>query len=147
MRIQAALVAVLLMACGGGEELDEDVFVVRFEASYGECQGSCYFRLEISSDGASHVAYAERKGMRESRKAFLLSQFELNGLLKDVTRARADAWEPVYGCPDCVDQGSYGLTLAGTEELRQSSVDPKVIPAHLAPLIQRMYRTLRVNLS
>lgn len=146
MRIQAVLLAVLMMACGGGEELDEDVFVVRFAASYGECEGACYFRLEISSDGAAHVAYARREGMHESRKAFLLSQFELNGLLNDVTRARSEAWEPVYGCPNCVDQGGYDLTFAGTQEVRRSAVDPKVVPTHLNPLIQRMYRMLRVNL-
>ncbi|NOJ77921.1 MULTISPECIES: hypothetical protein [Myxococcus] len=138
MRIQAVLLAVLLMACGDGGGPDEDAFVARFEASFGQCYGICYYRLDVASDGSAEVAYAERKGARESKQTFLLRQSELDGLLEDAALARTETWAPVYGCPDCVDQGRYSLKLADKGEVREAMVDPMFMPAHLSPMILRL---------
>ncbi|ATB45087.1 hypothetical protein [Corallococcus macrosporus] len=143
MRIQAVVLAVLLMACGdSGGEPDENAFLALFEVSYGNCAGVCYARLDVASDGAAQVSYAERKGRLETKRPFLLWQSELDGLLEDVALSRTEAWESQYGCPECVDQGQYFLKLAGTDGVRQATVDPNVIPEHLAPLIGRLDEVL-----
>ena len=146
MRIQAVLLAVLLMACGEGGGPDEDAFVARFESTFRQCYGVCYYRLDVASDGSAQLAYAERKGKRESKRSFLLRQSDLDGLLGDVALARTETWEPVYGCPDCVDQGEYSLKLADKDEVREAMVDPIFVPAHLAPLIHRLDGVLVKNL-
>ncbi|GHG87658.1 hypothetical protein [Comamonas sp. JC664] len=147
MRIQAVLLAVLLMACGGGDALNEDAFVVRFEASYGECETGCVSRLEVSSEGEARVAVADGPGLPERTRSFSLTRAERAGLLEDVRLSRTEPWEERYGCPDCADQGTFILGLSAGADERGSTVDPMPHrqPAHLTPLLARLEALLIAN--
>ena len=45
------------------------------------------------------------------------------------------AWADRYGCPDCVDQGAYRLTVKEGADTRTTLLDPRQHPTSFDPLL------------
>ena len=150
MRFWAILAGVLAVGCGGSEEAREpsggdetqleEPCTLLFTESYNYCEDNCVWRTKVGADGRGGVSVADSRSAPETKRSFTLTQEELGTLKAVLDESLAQPWEPLYGCPDCYDQGSYtlGYTACGDTASRETQVDPKFPPEHLKPLIARM---------
>jgi hypothetical protein len=140
----AAVLAMLAMGCGSEEEPQRE-FTVLFEEVYGECAQNCYGSLRVTSDGEATASRADTPNSVARTRAFTLTEAELAAVTADVESALGSPWNDSYGCPDCNDQGAYTLELDADGDVRETTVDPRVPPAHLAPLTTRLNALLDAN--
>ncbi|AEI63024.1 hypothetical protein [Corallococcus macrosporus] len=145
MRVQAVVLAVLLMACGEG---DKDAFQARFEVYFLTDEQTCYRCMEVASDGSGVASIRERAELPAESRTFVLTEPELQEFLADVELARTVEWAPSYESPARSDNWRFRLELSDADGARRTVLEPASSewPEHLAPLMTRMLDTYRANL-
>ncbi|ATB45086.1 hypothetical protein [Corallococcus macrosporus] len=144
MRVQAVVLAVLLMACGG----DDEDFTARFDVCFLPDYQYCDRGLEVTSDGSGVASAMEAPNLPAQTWSVTLTEPELQGLLADVELARTVKWEPSYEDPNRYDNYRFILVLSDADGERRTVLEPVASfwPEHLAPLMTRLRDVYRASL-
>jgi hypothetical protein len=114
--------------CGGDHPiLIGDIRSVTATLSAGECLGYCRWTTEVWSD--LRARYSERSWREDAMyppkdRSFELLDREWATISDRVAQATELRWEPQYGCPDCMDQGAWQLSIeTSAGETRTTRLD------------------------
>jgi len=119
-----------------------------YAESYGFCAARCFRQLSVQPDGLGIVTILDSvTGPVVAVRTFHLTDAELQQLNDEVATAASHDWEPVYGCPDCADQGTFEIVLRGDgSDERKTVIDPMAHPAFFDDLLDHL-RALLVQPS
>lgn len=156
MKLRAILAMVLAVGCGGSEDqpveemtrLEEpracERFTLTLEGWGGDCMGTCYSRVHLTSDGIGYVARAEWKGSPEAKFLLATTPEELDAVKVALAEALTQKWEDSYGCLNCLGDGQSLLryTCDGNQYLETAMSRPGY-PEFIKPLSSQLWGLTR----
>jgi hypothetical protein len=156
MKLRAILAMVLAVGCGGSEDppVEEPVeemtrleeqrvcerFTLTLESWGGDCLGTCYSRVHLTSGGVGYVAQAQSKGRPETKRLLVTTPEELEAVKGVLAEALTQKWEQSYGCLNCLGDGQSVLqyTCDGNQYL-ETALATRSHPEFLKPLSSQLW--------
>lgn len=133
IRLSAFTFLALLVLGGAG---CHDWNSVELRASYGFCAGYCQHTVTLDPGASGTIVHEGFRGELPRLETAVAYPARAGELDDAVDRASSISWPDRTGCPDCVDQGAFLLTLrSGDGGTRTTLLDPLQHPAEFDPLL------------
>ena len=127
--------AILVCALASGAVACQSWKSVEFTTSYGFCAGYCETVVKLDEAASGTIRQSAPRGDLPPIENNLSYPERAAELDNAVERARSISWDARYGCPDCVDQGSYKVTVVTSGATHTTILDPSQHPDAFDPLI------------
>ncbi len=144
----ATAIGVVLLAGSCGLSLGEsrnppmsggDIDEIRYVEEYGFCVESCFREIIVEPQGQVTLTVRGHRSQPPVLVGSLdLESAEVERLFQLAAGASAAPWDAVYGCPDCVDQGRFELTVVVDGAVHQTTIDPLSHPDDFDDLLDEL---------